>query len=58
MTSHGWFQILLYFLLILALARPMGTYMTKVFERRGTLLDWLLAPLERALYRITGFNAQ
>ena len=54
MTSNGWFQILLYFVLILVLARPMGTYMTKVFERRGTFLDWLFVPLERGLYRVTG----
>ncbi len=58
MTSNGWFQIVLYFVLILALARPMGTYMTKVFERRGTFLDWLLLPLERVLYRVTGVHPE
>ena len=58
MTSNGWFQIVLYFVLILALARPMGTYMTKVFERRGTFLDWLLLRLERVLYRVTGVHPE
>ena len=58
MTSNGWFQILLFFFLILVLARPMGTYLTKVFERRGTFLDWLFVPLERALYRVTGVQPE
>ena len=58
MTSNGWFQIGLFFVLVIALARPMGTYMTKVFERRGTFLDWLFVPLERVLYRITGVQPE
>ena len=58
MTSQGWVQILLFFVLVLVLARPMGTYMTKVFERRSTFLDWLLVPVERVLYRATGVKAQ
>ncbi len=58
MTSNGWFQIALFFLLIFALARPMGAYMTKVFERRGTFLDWLFVPLERGLYRLTGVQPE
>ena len=58
MTSHGWFQIFLFFIAVLALARPMGTYMTKVFERRGTFMDWLFLPLERGLYRLTGVQPE
>ncbi len=58
MTSLGWAQIFLFFIAVLVLARPMGTYMTKVFERRSTFLDWLLVPLERALYRVTGVEPE
>ncbi len=56
MTSYGWIQIFLFFLAVLALARPMGTYLTRVFERRVTFLDRLLNPIERVLYRVTGVN--
>ncbi len=58
MTSLGWIQIVLFFVLVLVLARPMGTYMTKVFERRGTFLDRILVPVERVLYRITGVKPE
>ena len=57
MTANGWFQIALFFLLIVLIARPLGIYMTNVFERRKTFLDPVLAPVERLLYRLTGVEA-
>ncbi len=39
--------------LILLLAKPMGSYLTLVFERRKTYLDPVLGPCERLLYRLT-----
>jgi K+-transporting ATPase ATPase A chain len=57
MSTNGWLQIGLYFFLILILAKPMGSYMTLVFERRRTWLDPLFAPLERLLYASTGIDA-
>jgi K+-transporting ATPase ATPase A chain len=56
MTQYGWFQIVLFISAVLLLAKPMGSYMTLVFERRRTYLDPLLAPCERLLYRMTGVN--
>ncbi|HZL25601.1 MAG TPA: potassium-transporting ATPase subunit KdpA [Acidobacteriaceae bacterium] len=56
MTTNGWFQIALFFVVVLALAKPMGSYMTLVFERRRTWLDPIAAPIERLLYRLTGIN--
>ncbi len=56
MTLNGWLQIALFIALVLLLAKPMGSYMTRVFERRGTLLDPVLAPCERLLYRATGVD--
>jgi len=53
MTTNGWLQIGLFFLIILALARPIGSYMTLVFERRRTWLDPILCPIERILYKLT-----
>ncbi len=57
MTENGWFQIALFFLLIVLIARPLGIYMADVFERRKTFLDPLLVPVERALYKLTGVEA-
>ena len=57
MTLNGWLQIILFMVAVLLLAKPMGTYMTAVFERRKTFLDPVLGPCERLLYRITGIDA-
>ena len=54
MNANGWFQILLFFVVVLALAKPMGLYMVRVFERRRTWLDPVLRPVERLLYKATG----
>ncbi len=58
MTLNGWLQIAVFIAAILLLAKPMGSYMTRVFDRRKTLLDPLLSPCERLLYRVTGINAE
>jgi K+-transporting ATPase ATPase A chain len=57
MTTNGWLQIAIFIAAILLLAKPMGSYMTLVFERRKTFLDPVLVPCERLLYRLTGVNA-
>ena len=57
MTLNGWLQIALFIAAVLLLAKPMGTYMTAVFERRKTFLDPVLGPCERLLYRVTGVDA-
>jgi K+-transporting ATPase ATPase A chain len=56
MTPNGWLQIGLFLLAVLAVTRPLGLYMTRVFERRRTWLDPVLRPLERLIYRLTGVN--
>jgi len=56
MTANGWFQILLYLAIILAVTKPLGAFMARVFEREKTFLDFLFRPLERLLYRMTGVD--
>ncbi|MGO9649378.1 potassium translocating ATPase, subunit A [Candidatus Sulfotelmatobacter sp. SbA7] len=56
MTANGWFQILLFLALILAVTKPLGVFMARVFNRERTFMDPLLRPLERLLYRITGVD--
>ena len=58
MTLNGWLQISLFIGSVLLLAKPMGTYMAAVFERRKTFLDPLLVPCERLLYRATGVQPE
>ena len=58
MTLNGWLQIILFFALVLLLAKPLGLYMVRVFERRKTWLDPVLVPCERLLYRVTGVKPE
>jgi len=52
MTSTGLFQIFLFFLIILALTKPVGAYMARLFEGERTFLHPVVRPLERLVYRI------
>ncbi|MBV6468371.1 MAG: Potassium-transporting ATPase potassium-binding subunit [Nitrospirae bacterium] len=52
MTINAWLQIGLLIVLLLALVKPLGWYMARVYENKPCGLDPLLAPLERALYRV------
>ena len=58
MSLNGWLQITLFIVIILLLAKPMGLYMARVFERRRTFLDPVLVPCERLLYKLTGVDAE
>ena len=51
MTSNGIFQILLYTAVIIALAKPMGAFMAKVFAGERTWLHRFLRPVESAIYK-------
>ena len=56
MTANGWFQILLFFGLVLLVTKPLGIFMTRVFNRERTFMDPVLRPIERILYRVTGVD--
>ncbi len=56
MTANGWLQIGLYALVILAITKPMGLYMFRVFEGDRQPLPRVLGPVERLLYRLSGVN--
>jgi K+-transporting ATPase ATPase A chain len=56
MTANGWFQIGLYLLVILLVTKPIGVFMTRVFNREKTFLDPVLRPVERLVYRLTGVD--
>ena len=56
MTANGWLQIFVFLLMIFLLTKPLGVFMTRVFDRKRTFLDPLLRPIERLLYKLTGVN--
>jgi K+-transporting ATPase ATPase A chain len=58
MTVSGWFQIGLYFSLLLLLVKPLGGFMAHVYEGERTFLDPLLRPVERLIYLASGVRAE
>ena len=58
MTANGCFQIALFFLAVLAVTKPLGSFMAKVFHRERTWLDPVLRPVERLVYRLTCVDEQ
>lgn len=53
MTAQGWFQIAIFFAAVLAITKPLGIYMARVFEGERTLFDPVARPVERLIYRLT-----
>src|SRR6201994_161279 len=56
MTVIGWIQILLFCAVVVALVKPLGWYMTRVFNGERTFLSPVLRPIEAGLYRIGGVD--
>jgi K+-transporting ATPase ATPase A chain len=57
-TVIGWIQILVYCAVIVALTPALGAYMTRVFNGERTWLSPVLRPVETAIYRASGINAE
>ena len=56
MTVNGWLQIALFAALIILIVKPLGSYMTRVFNGERTFLSPVLAPVERGIYRLCGVD--
>jgi potassium-transporting ATPase potassium-binding subunit len=56
MTLNGWLQILFFLALVLAVTKPLGIFMARVFSRERTFLDPALRPVERLIYKLTGVD--
>src|SRR5246127_3212648 len=56
MTMIGWLQIILYCAIIVALTKPVGAYMTRVFNGERTFLSPVLPPRESGIYWISGVD--
>ncbi len=57
MNLYSWLQLILYVVVLLLLAKPLGSFMAKVYQGERTFLDPLLRPVERLIYRLSGVRA-
>src|SRR5438128_10599013 len=58
MTLNGLLQLAVYFLVLLAVTKPLGVYMTRVFNGEKTFMSRLLGPIERLIYRLCRVDAE
>src|SRR5262249_3794182 len=58
MTLNGYIQLGLYLVVLLALAKPLGGFMARVYMGQPSGLDRVLGPLERLIYRLCGVRAE
>ena len=58
MSEGGALEAGIFLLAVVALVKPVGVYLERVFERQGTWLDPLLLPAERLIHRILGIDAR
>jgi K+-transporting ATPase ATPase A chain len=56
MTANGWLQIGLFLAVIFLITKPLGKFLARVFERERTILDIVLRPIEKLIYRIVGVD--
>ena len=54
MTAHGYIQIILFLVVVLATAVPIGAYMARVYQNESIWLERVFGGLERVLYRLAG----
>src|SRR5215813_1727455 len=52
MILNGFLQLGLFLLILIAITKPLGVYMARVFSGQRTFLDKVLGPLERLIYKL------
>jgi potassium-transporting ATPase potassium-binding subunit len=56
MSANGYLQLIVYVVVLLALAKPLGAYMARIYEGQPAVLNTVGAPIERFLYRFCGID--
>ena len=56
MTVNGWIQIAFYCVILIAITKPLGFYLTRVFNGEKTFLSPVLRPIERVFYAVSGVD--
>ena len=57
MTANGYLQFALYLGVLLALVKPLGAYMARIYEGQPALLNRIGAPFEQLIYRVCGVRS-
>jgi K+-transporting ATPase A subunit len=57
MSANGVWQLVVYVVVLIALTKPLGAYMARVYEGRPCGVDRMLGWLERLTYRVCGVRA-
>ena len=55
--AQGWLQIALFLAVLLALVKPVGLYMARVFSNERVFISPLVGPIERFTYRVLRVRA-
>ena len=58
MNPYEWLQTILFFVVLLALVKPLGSFMARVFQGERTFLSPVLSPCENFIYRISGVKPE
>ncbi|MCM2359869.1 MAG: potassium-transporting ATPase subunit KdpA, partial [Geobacteraceae bacterium] len=58
MNAYEWLQTILFFAVLLALIKPFGAFMARVYQGERTFLSPVLAPCENLLYRLCGVDRE
>ena len=58
MLANAIIQVGIFSALVTAISVPLGLYMARVFAGEQTLLDPVLRPVERAIYRVCGVHPE
>ena len=56
MSANGYLQLVVYIVVLIAVAKPLGAYMARIYEDQPAWLNRIGAPFERVLYRMSGVN--
>ena len=58
MNIYSWIQLIFYVVVLIAMAKPLGSFMAKVYQGERTFLNRVLGPVERFIYRLSGINPE
>ncbi len=56
MNVFSWLQLIFYMVVLIALAKPVGAFMARVFQGERTFLDPVMRPVEKLIYRVSGVS--
>src|SRR5258708_5806794 len=57
MSANGYLQLAFYIVVLIALAKPLGAYMARIYEGQPAWLNQAGEPFERLIYRLCGVDS-